>query len=292
MLLWALIVGLSFPAVGLLTEGLPPLQLTALRFAVAVIGLWPFLRGAEGLRPGLPGLLLYAGLGLCLATFFGAMFWAAERSTALAMATLYVSVPLLAHGMGRVLRTEEAAGGLPLILACGALGALGLAFAESGLGAGLPRFGAGEGVFFLGCLASALYPVLSKWGLARGWLSPSAVQRTFWSLLAGCLLMAAAGLLLEPTLALRAATMGDLVVLVYLGLFSSAVTFWLMQQATAALTPGPVTEYSYLVPFVSMLLLLAAEPHRLGWQWLPGSALVLLAIWALFRRSRSEPLPR
>ena len=37
MLLWALFVGLSFPAVGLLSEGLPPLLLTAMRFVIAAL---------------------------------------------------------------------------------------------------------------------------------------------------------------------------------------------------------------------------------------------------------------
>ena len=75
----------------------------------------------------------------------------------------------------------------------------------------------------------------------------------------------------------------DLALLVYLGLFSSALTFWLMQRATAALTPGAVTAYGYLVPFVSMLLLFVQSPERIGWAWLPGSLAVLLAMGLLMR---------
>ncbi|WP_444679016.1 hypothetical protein [Halomonas sp. E19] len=52
MLLWALLVGLSFPAVGLMSE-LPPLSLTALRFAIACAGLWWLARRADDFgRPG------------------------------------------------------------------------------------------------------------------------------------------------------------------------------------------------------------------------------------------------
>lgn len=83
------------------------------------------------------------------------------------------------------------------------------------------QFGIGEAVFFAGCLGSALYPVLSKRGLGREWLS---------------------------------------------------------RGATAVLTPGAVTAYSYLVPFVSMLLLLVGQPASIAWIWLPGSVLVMLAI--------------
>ena len=79
-------------------------------------------------------------------------------------------------------------------------------------------------------------------------------------------------------------TFTDTLLLVYLGVFSSGVTFWLQQGATAVLTPAAVTAYSYLVPFVSMLLLFMGQAHRIGWHWLPGSLLVLLSIALLLRR--------
>ena len=170
MLLWALFVGLSFPAVGLMSEGLPPLLLTAIRFAIAALAVWPLVRRKPDRWPSLPGLALYAFMGLCLAGFFGAMFWAAHRATALSMATLYVSVPLLAYCLGRGLGVERRAGRLLSILALGAVGALGLAWAETGGRLDALQFGIGEAAFFVGCLASAHYPVLSNWGLSRGWL--------------------------------------------------------------------------------------------------------------------------
>lgn len=284
MLLWALIVGLSFPAVGLLSEGLPPLSLTALRFAIAALAIWPLVRHAPGLRPGLRGLALYAVMGLCLAGFFGAMFWAAHRVSALSMATLYVGVPLIAFGLGRGIGVERPGGRLPAILALGAAGALGLAWAGADEGSAGLQPGIGEAVFFAGCVASAAYPVLSKWGLAQGILAPGAAVRTFWSLLAGAATIGLMGAVGEAPGALLAMTPIDLALVAYLGIVSSGVTFWLQQRATAVLTPGRVKVYTYLVPFVSAVLLLAAEPQRLGWSWLPGALLVVLAITLMLRR--------
>ncbi|WP_244613144.1 EamA family transporter [Modicisalibacter radicis] len=83
-------------------------------------------------------------------------------------------------------------------------------------------------------------------------------------------------------------TPGDALILIYLGLFSSGLTFWLQQRATAVLTPGAVTAYSYLVPFVSMLLLFVNEPQQMDWRWLPGSLLVTLAIVLLLRRDVTQ----
>ena len=287
MLLWALFVGLSFPAVGLMSEGLPPLLLTAIRFSIAALALLPLLLRQNERWPSLPGLLLYALMGLSLAGFFGTMFWAAHRISALSMATLFVSVPLLAYCIGRGLGVEQPAGRLLAILALGALGALGLAMAESNGDIAQLKFGFGELAFFFGCIASAMYPVLSKWGLQRGVLAPQAGLRTFWSLLMGAMLIGALGLVWEQPTALTRMDWRDVALVVYLGVFSSGMTFFLQQRATAVLTPGAVTAYSYLVPFVSMLLLFIAQPQRIGWHWLPGSLLVIIAIGLLLRRGKA-----
>jgi drug/metabolite transporter (DMT)-like permease len=230
MLPWALIAGLSFPVVGLLSEGLPPLLLTTIRFAIAAQAVWPLVRHMPDRWPRLPGLALYAFMGISLAGFFGAMFWAAHRATALSMAALYVSVPLMAHGLGRGLGVERRAGRLLGILALGAFGALGLAWAEADGQLGELPLGIGEAVFFAGCVASAMYPVLSKWGLDRGWLSQEAALRTFWSLLAGGVLIGLLGLTREAPEALAAMTPSDALLVAYLGVFSSGLTFWLQQR--------------------------------------------------------------
>jgi drug/metabolite transporter (DMT)-like permease len=278
------IVGSSFPAVEAMSEGLPPLSLTAVRFAIAALVVLPLVWRLPGRVPSLPGLALYTLMGLSLAGFFGAMFWAAHRSTALSMSALYVSVPLLAYGLGRALRVEPGSGRLLSLLSVGAIGALGLIWAGADGSFAALQFGTGEMVFFIGCAASAMYPVLSKWGLERGWLSKSAALRTFWSLLLGGVLIGALALIMEAPRGLARMTPSDVMVLVYLGAVSSGLTFWLMQRATVVLSPAAVTAYSYLVPSVPILLLLMQQPQLFGWRWLPGSLLVLLAMALLLRR--------
>lgn len=284
MLLWVVIVGSSFPIVAGMSAGLPPLSLTAIRFAIAAFAVLPLVWRLSDRVPSLPGLALYTLMGLCLAGFFGAMFWAAHSSTALSMSALYVSVPLLAYGLGRALRIEPDSGRRLILLSVAATGALGLIWAGADGSFSAMQFGTSELVFFIGCAASALYPVLSKWGLERGLLSKSAALRTFWSLLTGGVLIGGLALTMEVQQRLARMTPGDVMVLVYLGVGSSGLTFWLMQRATAVLSPAAVTAYSYLVPSVSILLLLMEQPQRFGWRWLPGSLLVLVAMVLLLRR--------
>lgn len=284
MLFWAAIVGLSFPAVGLLSENLPPLLLTAIRLLVAAAALTPIALRQPGLMPSAIGFVLYIVMGVALAGFFGAMFWAAHRTTALSMSTLYVSVPVLAYLLGRAVGVESRTGSLLGILVLGAVGALGLIWAGADGQWSRMRFGAGEVVYFLGCLASATYPVLNKLGLDRKWLSMNAEVRTFWSLVSGGAAVGAAGLAFEDSSMLSNASWVDGAVVVYLGLMSSAMTFWLTQRAAQLLTPGAITAYSYMVPFVSMLLLFASDLDRISWHWLPGSLIVTLAITMLLGR--------
>jgi drug/metabolite transporter (DMT)-like permease len=281
MLLRAVIVGLSFSVVGLLQDGLPPLLLTALRFVIAALALLPLMLRASDRRVGLTGLILYGTLGACQAAFFAAMFWAAHRTTALSMTVLYVIVPFLAYCLGRVFGVEPARKRLLGILTIGAIGALGLAWANRP-SAGL-QFGAAEAGYFAGCVGIALYPVLSKWGLSRKWLSQSPSVRTFWSLVFGGILVACLGLIEESPQALTKLSFIDVLWLVYLGVLSTGATFWLMQRATAALSPGAMTAYAYVPPFVSMLLLFVTEPQSISWRWLPGALLVLAAIVLLLR---------
>jgi len=198
---------------------------------------------------------------------------------------------LLAYYLGRLFGVEQRAVQLLGILLLGAVGALGLAWAETGGHLSELQFGIAEAAFFVGCVSSALYPVLSKFGLNRGWLSQRAEVRTFWSLLTGSVLVGLLGLIVEAPQQLNNITLLDGLLLAYLGVFSSGMTFWLMQRATAVLTPGAVTAYSYLVPFVSMLLLFIDQPQRIGWHWLPGSLLVMLAIAVLLNRDAANRRP-
>jgi drug/metabolite transporter (DMT)-like permease len=283
MLLRALIIGLSFSAVGLITKGQPPLLLTALRFAIGFIVMLPIIWRTPDRLPGPAGFALYTLLGLSQAAFFGAMFWAAHRTTALSMAALSVSVPFLAYGLGRGFGVEPPRGRLVGILALGASGALALAWAQGDEGGGGVHLGTADAVYFAGCLGLALYFVLSKWGLSRRWLSEWAAVRTFWSLVLGGVLVGALGLMAEKPQVLAQLTLTDVLLLAYLGVFSTGITFWLMQRATAALTPGEMTAYAYVPPLVSMVVLFTTEPQSISWRWLPGAFLVVLAIALLLR---------
>jgi drug/metabolite transporter (DMT)-like permease len=296
MLLRAVVLGLSFTVVGSMGEGLPPILLTALRFTIAAVALVPLIWRAPAWRPEPRGLALYGLLGLCEAAFFGAMFWVAHRLSALSMASISVSVPFLSYCFGRAFRVEPPSRQLLGILALGACGALGLAWAENGRSLAAPgvfHVGADELVFLAGCIGLALYAVWSRWGLSRRLLSEQAGVRAFWSVVAGALQLGVFGVLTENARTLVHLTLSDLLLLAYLGVISTGGTFWLMQRAASVLTPSAVSAYGYAPPIVSMLVLFISEPQRISWRWLPGALLVMLAMTLLLRRhtARTSPSP-
>lgn len=291
LLLSATIVGLSFPIVAQLSPGLPPLLLTALRFAIAALALWPWVRKQPDLRLRRHHLPLYLLTGLCSAGFFGTMFWATPRSSALTLSTLFVCIPLLSYLSGRIARVEPYARGMAGKLLLGAAGALGLIWAQSGNTAAWPTLGTAEQLFLLGCLATALSPVITKWGLNRSRLPDSTAVRTFWGVVFGGILIGVAGLLIESPADLTQLAFGDVALLIYLGIFSSGLTFGLAQYATAVLSPATVKAYSYFAPFIAMLLLFIQDPSQMGWHWIPGSALVIFTMTLLIRQDLNRPSP-
>ena len=285
LLLRSLIVGLSFPIVTLLSPSLPLNFVTSLRFLVALIALLPFIpRKAEVFRLGLPALCLYWLMGMCLAAFFGTMFWIAPRVSPVSMASLFVCVPLFTFLLSVVFRVERGNLQVLVLLLIGGLGALFLVRVE----AGNSEFslGAEERAYLLGCAGMALYPVLSKWGLQRGWLVKDAVVRSAWGLLSGSISMAILGLILESPSDLVKMNFQDALVLLYLGVFSSSLTFWLSQRAMIVLNPSEIVAYTYLVLLVSMLLLFVEDPARIGLSQLLGVVLVLICTASLLIRNR------
>jgi len=287
LLLRSLIVGLSFPAVALLSADLPLNLVTSLRLLVALLILLPFLpREARALTPSLPGFGMYWLMGFCQAGFFGTLFWAAQRVSAVSMSSLFVCVPLFTFLLSVLLRVERLNFRLLGLLLLGGLGALILVRVEAS--GNEFRLGHEEFAYLLSCGGLALYPVLSKLGLQRGWLVEDATVRSAWGLLTGSILTACLGLALESPGDLELLTGRDLLLILYLGVFSSSLTFWLSQRAILILVPSEVVAYTYLVPLVSMLLLFVNDPARLGIDWLPGVTLVLLSTAFLLVQSRSR----
>lgn len=279
MLIWALLVALSFFAAAEVNPSLDALPLTALRLLLSGGLFLPFLLLR---RPGLPSpraLLAHIVLGGLLALYFGSLFEALKHTKALDTALLYVSVPLLTLGGERLLLGKPVLQRLwpTLIAAFGALALLGLDNANFDAYA--------YGLYAIGCLAMALYAPLSQ--RFKPWLGAerSAASLACGNLLAGGLLLALACTLGQRWEGLQGIAPRDFGWLLYLALTATLATFWLLHRAIHWLPPATVIAYSYLSGLFALLLQsfwLHRAPAPLAWA---GAVLIVLGMIWLARLS-------
>lgn len=245
MALFAALVSGSFSLGGLAAPHLDPTALNAVRFLLATLLIGGFVVARHG--PGalaMPAAWRFLLLGGLLAVYFVLMFTALRLTDPVSTGAVFTLTPALAAIFGWFLLGQVTRPRAALALALAAAGALWVIF-RADLEALLAfRIGPGEALFLVGCAAHALYtPLLRR--LHRG--EPLVVSTL--GVLAGATLVlflwggrAIAG---EDWAALPAVVW---VAVLYLAVFTTAGTFWLLQFAALRLPAGKVMAYTYLVP--------------------------------------------
>lgn len=282
LLLWAALVASSFPAASGFNPDLSTNLLVSVRFLLA--GGVLLLLLPDRTWPGGRAVVVYALLGLLLAGFFSIMFKALQYSTPLTLAALFVTQPLFAYLLAIAAGMEAFRLSRLVTLLLAALAALVIVSrAELHTLAGLHP-GLGELIFLCACVLSAGYSLLSRYASDRGLIRADALRTTCFSLLGGGLLIG-----LPETLAgdlpefLRSLGSSDLLALGYLTLFTTLLSFWMLQVATLRLAPSMVAAYGYLSPMLllSAELVLGITHWRMG--YLPAMLLLAVSIRRLAR---------
>jgi len=280
MLAFSALVAGSFSFGSLIAGEIDPVALNAARFALAggVIG------AAAALGPGLHAHQFRAPwrflvLGGVFGLYFVLMFEGLKTAPPVSTAAVFTLTPVMSALFGWLLLRQVTTPRMALALAVGAAGALWVIF-RADLGA-LVAFdiGRGEAVYFVGCVAHAAYtPLVRK--LNRG---EPALVFTFGMMVAALLILTLYGL---P--AIRATEWTALrplvwMVLVYLALFASAMTFVLLQYAALRLPSAKVMAYTYLTPswVIGWEIVLGHGVPR--WLVLGGIGLTILALGLLLK---------
>lgn len=247
MLVYAILIGTSFPVGAAITGDLDPAALTFLRFclAAAVFGLVLGLRGRLA-RPDASLILRSGVIGALMAVFFVAMFEALRWTTALSTGALFTLVPLMSLGTGYVINGQRIKPIHLVYLLFGAAGAVWIVFDGSLEKLMSLSLGRGEAIFMVGALAFSLYaPAIKR--LHRG--EPSPVF-AFWNLLMGAALLGAYAVPALLQTDLGAVRIGVWFGIAYLAVFSTAITFFLSTMGSLTLPAFKVMSYTYLTPAV------------------------------------------
>lgn len=245
MLSFSALVAGSFSLGSMAAPHIAPDALNAVRFVIASAILAVIVFSTGGItRSAYQAPWRYMVLALFLVAYFVLMFEGLKTGAPVSMAAVFTLTPLMAAGFGWLLLRQVMTGRMALALTVGGVGALWVIF-RADLAA-LLAFGVGRGemIYFLGCVAHAVYaPLVPK--LNRG---ERPAVFTFGVLVAGAVLLLIFG---YPSLV--ATNWSSLppvvwVTIAYTAVFASALTFFLLQYASLRLPSAKVMAYTYLTP--------------------------------------------
>ncbi|WP_350334283.1 DMT family transporter [Coralliovum pocilloporae] len=245
MLLFSALVAFSFTFGKLVATDIEPAVITLFRFVIAALtmtALAVFWRNdLSRLKRNLWRWLLVGG---CMAAYFILMFEALRLTTSLATSAVFTLTPLMAALFGWLFMAIPVGRMTLVALLTGAAGALWVIFRGDLDKALALDIGQGEALFFLGAVAHAVVPALTR-RLCPG---STAYEAAF-----GTVLGALAVTMAYTVLTAQAVDPGSLSVAVwwvalYLGIVTTAGTSVLLQIAIPRIAPGKVMAYTYLVP--------------------------------------------
>lgn len=268
MLGYALIIAGSFSFGALAAPYVPPAVLNAVRFLAATLLMGGLLLATGKAHGGPQAPWRFLLLGALMGAYFVLMFVALRITDPVSTGAVFTLIPLLAAIFGGFILGQKTRPVVWLGLVIAAFGALWVIF-RADLGRALAfHVGAGEAIFFVGCVCQALYAPLVRL-LNRG---ESVLEFTVWTL-AGCTLVVSVFAIPELG-AVDWASLGATVwlSLAYLTVGATAVSFFLLQYGSMHLPAAKVFPYGYLIP--SFVIIIEA---LLGHGWTDG----LVAVGAL-----------
>lgn len=278
MLLFAAIISGSYSLGHRAAPFIAPEALNAVRFVIAA-GLLGAILALHGRieRQHLRAPWRYFLLGGLFSVYFVLMFVGLRLSKPVPMSAVFTLTPIIAAGFGWLLLGQRPGRRMALSLLVACIGALWVIF-RADLGRFLAfEVGRGERIFFVGCAAHALYTVMVR-RLNRG--EPVLVF-TFGMTVAGALLLilyGAPALLATDWSAVPGIVWGAIL---YLAVFASAGTFFLLQFAAMRLPAGTVMAYGYLVPSFTIFWEGLSGRGWVAWAVVPGVALTAAAMVVL-----------
>ena len=245
MLGFSVLVAGSFSLGSIIANDISPIALTAVRFILAaiVIGIIAISTGSVT-QAALKSPWRYLVLGGIFSVYFVLMFEGLKTATPVSTVAIFTLIPAVSAIAGFVILGQIVSSRIVVALIIGALGALWVIFRADILLLSTFSIGRGELIFFVGCIAHAIMPILFRL-LNRG---ENPLMVTFGLLISGAIILCIIGAreIIEtdwiglPTIVW--------VVIFYVSICASAITFVLLQFASMHLPATNVMAYTYLTP--------------------------------------------
>lgn len=246
MLAFSLGIAGSFSLGSLAANEIDPVAITAARFLGTIPIMWLIAAfSGRGMRwKDITAFWRFAICGGLMAAYFVLMFEGLKTASAVSMSAVFTLTPMMAGFFAWILLRQSVSLRTAFALLIGTMGALWVIF-RADLSALLAfEIGSGEAVFFIGCIAHALYTPLMRF-LNRG---ESPALFVLGMALTGALLLVVYGwqeIVMTDWLSLPLIVW---VTLLYLTLISTAMTFLAVNYAAMRLPSAKVMAYTFLTP--------------------------------------------
>jgi drug/metabolite transporter (DMT)-like permease len=278
MLIAILLAATSFPIGAAITNSLPPAVMMLMRFLLAALMFLPYLMLRNTLYiPTTRKMLGYVILSIPLAVFFWCMFEGLRYTNAINTSALYTLVPAITAIYAFLINKEVTQKFRFAGLLIGTLGALWIVFRGNYSALVNLNLNYGDLIFVIGCLFLGLYnPLIKK--IYRG--EPMEVM-TFWVLLCG-----AGWLLLTSSHQLSDIVWSNVSYKVYAGilylsLFTTLITFFLLQISVIKIGSTKVAAYGFLTPIFVIAISIALGTDSFDLATLPGIVMVAMAMFII-----------
>ena len=246
MLIFSLLVSISYTLGALVANQIEPLLITAARFLLATILIFIFfIRSANTSTSDLKSPIRFLLLGGMISIYFVTMFEGLKTANPISMSAVFTFTPIMAGIFDFFLSKRKLSFKTWASVLFGGAGALWVIL--DGVLSNLIelKIGYGEMLFFFGCAGHAFYAALIP-RLNRG---ESPLAQTFGTLLAATLILSIVGGTEILTTSWFSLSHRVWLTLIYLAVFATAASFFLIQFAARRLSSLKVMAYTYVVPF-------------------------------------------
>ena len=251
MLMFSLLVSGSFVLGSIIANLISPDLVTFLRFLIAFIAIAILI-----LYQSKFCFLKYLSigrsliLGALISIYFITMFEGLKTASSTSMAVVFTLTPLLAGFFDLIFSNRVMSKKVWITVVVAALGALWIIFDGNIQNFINFKVGYGEKLFFIGCICHALYAAL----IPRFNNGEPAIIQTFGTLISGIIIL---GLFSNKEIIYHSWIDFPVIVLLtilYLAIFATAASFFLIQYSAVRLSSIKVMAYTYAVPIWVVLL--------------------------------------
>lgn len=251
MLLFSLLVSGSFVLGSIIANLISPDLVTFLRFLIAFIAIAILI-----LYQSKFCFLKYLSigrsliLGALISIYFITMFEGLKTASSTSMAVVFTLTPLLAGFFDLIFSNRVMSKKVWITVVVAAIGALWIIFDGNIQNFINFKVGYGEKLFFIGCICHALYAAL----IPKFNNGEPAIIQTFGTLISGIIIL---GLFSNKEIIYYGWIDFPVIVLLtilYLAIFATAASFFLIQYSAVRLSSIKVMAYTYAVPIWVVLL--------------------------------------